>query len=394
MKKWIALLLSVCMLLSIFTGCAAKAPAADAPAETPAVEQPAAQPEAESPADVPADEPAQQPEAPTAETVAFTDSLDRTVELPANLTRVAPSGAVASMIMSAIAPEYMVCISSAMSDKQLEYLPQELGGLPETGQLYGSKSTLNLEQLLACDPQVIIDLGDKKGNMTEDLDALQEQVGVPVIFIEADLPHMADAFRTLGTILDGKAERGEALGAFIADTVAMAEENAAKITDEERLSVMYTSGDDGLGTNAKGSIQAAVLDIVGAENAIVVEDVSNKGGGNIIDMEQLYTADPDVILFSQNSLYDTAADDPAWAEVRAIRDGNYAEIPGMPYNWLSNPPSFNMILGIWWLGNLLYPQYYDYDMTAKAQEIYQLFWNCTLSDEDAAAILSRAVMHG
>ena len=66
----------------------------------------------------------------------------------------------------------------------------------------------------------------------------------------------------------------------------------------------------------------------------------------------------------------------------------------MPYNWLSNPPSFNMILGIWWLGNLLYPQYYDYDMTAKAQEIYQLFWNCTLSDEDAAAILSRAVMHG
>ena len=37
----------------------------------------------------------------------------------------------------------------------------------------------------------------------------------------------------------------------------------------------------------------------------------------------------------------------------------------MPYNWLSNPPSLNMLLGIWWLGNLLYPQYYDYDMAEK-----------------------------
>ena len=389
MKKALALLLSICMLLSMFTGCAAKAPAAEAPAEQPAAVQPAETPAEEAPAEEPVEEPAEE-----AQTVAFTDSLGREVELPAVLTRIAPSGAVASMIMSVIAPEYMVCISSTVSDKQLEYLPQELAGLPETGQLYGSKSTLNLEQLLACEPQVIIDLGDKKGDMVDDLDALQEQVGVPVIFIEADLPHMADAFRTLGTILDGKAERGETLGAFVAETVAMAEENAAKVTDEERLSVMYTSGDDGLGTNAKGSVQAAVLDIVGAENAIVVEDVSNKGSGNIINMEQLYSFDPDVIVFSPKSMYDAAADDEAWSQLRAIQDGNYAEIPGMPYNWLSGPPSFNMILGIWWLGNLLYPQYYDYDMAAKAQEIYQLFWNCTLSDEDAAALLSRAVMHG
>jgi len=35
----------------------------------------------------------------------------------------------------------------------------------------------------------------------------------------------------------------------------------------------------------------------------------------------------------------------------------------------------NMILGVWWLGNLLYPEVYDYDMTAKTQEIYKVFWN-------------------
>lgn len=34
--------------------------------------------------------------------------------------------------------------------------------------------------------------------MAADLDALQRQIGMPVIFIEADLPHMAEAYRTLG----------------------------------------------------------------------------------------------------------------------------------------------------------------------------------------------------
>ena len=50
----------------------------------------------------------------------------------------------------------------------------------------------------------------------------------------------------------------------------MAKENRERIKNEEVLSVMYTTGADGLGTNAKGSSQAQVLDIVGADNAIVV----------------------------------------------------------------------------------------------------------------------------
>ena len=62
----------------------------------------------------------------------------------------------------------------------------------------------------------------------------------------------------------------------------------------------------------------------------------------------------------------------------------------MPYNWLSNPPSINMLLGVWWLGNLLYPQYYDYDMAEKAQEIFALLWDYELSDEEAAAMLANS----
>ena len=330
--------------------------------------------------------------APAEPTVPFTDSLGRTVEIPETLTRVAPSGAVASMFLATIAPEYMATINATPSSSQYKYLDPRLIDLPTTGQMYGSKSTLNLESILTSGAQVVIDLGDKKDNMAADLDALQKQIGMPVIFIEADLPHMAEAYRTLGKILSGKEARGEELAAFVDETVSLAEENAAKIQDSERISVLYTSGSSGLNTNAKGSIQAQVLDLMGIENAAVVEDVSNKGGGNPINLEQLYRFDPDVILFTADSTYSTAADDEAWQPLRAIEAGRYYEIPSMPYNWLSNPPSLNMLLGVWWLGNLLYPQYYAYDMVEKTQEMFRLLWNYDLTAE--GSVMKRLLTRG
>lgn len=323
-------------------------------------------------------------------TVLFTDSVGRQVELPREITRVAPSGAVATMFLASVCPEYMVCINAAPDPEQAKYLDGRLSGLPAAGQLYGSKSTINLEALLDAKPQLIIDLGDAKKGMAEDLDALQEQTRIPVVFIEADLSHMAAAFRSLGQFLSGKAERCEELAAYVEETLALAEAGAAQVTEAERLSVMYTSGASGLNTNAEGSTQAQVLGLVGAENAIVVEDVSNKGGGNVINLEQLYLFDPDVILFTADSLYGEAAEDPSWNKLRAVEAGSFYEIPCLPYNWMSNPPSLNMLLGIRWLGNLLYPRYFDYDMAAEAQRAYKLLWNYDLTAEEAAELLQNS----
>ena len=322
-----------------------------------------------------------------AETVQFTDSCGRTVELPADVTKVAVSGNVATLFMASIAPEYMCNVNSVSTADQLEYLPAVLGTLPATGQLYGGKSNINYEELIATGAQVVIDMGDYKNGIAEDLDALQAQIGIPCIFIEADLPHMSEAFRSLGTILSGKAERADELAFLIDLTLIVAEVNKESIKEEEKLTVMFTSGSDGLGTNAKGSSQAQVIEVVGAENAIVVDKVTSKDGGNIVSLEQVYNADPDVIIFSQDSIYSTVATDPAWKELRAIKEGRYYEIPGLPYNWMSNPPSLNMILGIWWLGNILYPQYYNYDMVSVAQDFYKVLWNCELSAEQAKALL-------
>ena len=306
------------------------------------------------------------------ENISFTDSSGRVVEIPATIDRVAPSGAVATMFLSAFAPEKMCTVSGRPSSAQMAYLPEELASLPETGQMYGSKATLNLEELLASGAELVIDLGDYKDGIQEDLDALQSQIGIPVIFIEANMESMASAFRTLGKVLSME-ERGEALGAFVDETMAMAAENKGKIKD--KVSVMYTTTADGLGTNAKGSTQAQVLEIVGAENAIIVENVSDKGGGNQINLEMAMLSDPDVIIFTEESIYNDVAVLSGWKEMTAVKNGRYYMVPTMPYNWL---------------GNLLYPEYYSYSMVDKAREIYSLLWGYDLSVEEAETMLERA----
>lgn len=325
------------------------------------------------------------------ETIMFVDSAERKVELPKEITSVAPSGAVATLILATLCPEYMVCVSGTPSSSQLKYLPPRLVDLPTTGQLYGSKSTINLESLIEAAPQVIIDLGDRKEGIAADMNALQAQTGIATIFIEADLNHIASAYRSLGELLNLQ-ERAEEMACFLDETMTMAAENSAKIAEEDKKTVMHTTGSTGFNANAFGSVQAQVIEIVGAKNAVVVDNVSSKDGGNPINMEQIYNFNPDVILFARGSIYGSVSEMKAWANLTAVKNGDCYEIPSLPYNWMANPPSLNMVLGVWWLGNLLYPEIYDYDMVEVAKKIYRLFWGYELTDEEARDILKNSTL--
>ena len=324
------------------------------------------------------------------QTRVVTDSAGRQVEIPADIRRVAPSGSTAQMILMPIAHDLLAGLASSPSTAQMPYFPEEVRYLPTFGQFYGSKANLNMESLIDARPQIIIDLGDKKDNIADDMDRIQKQTGIPTVFIEANLDDMAAAYRTLGDILN-QSDMAEPLAQFIVKTVSMARENSAKIPENQRLSVLFGTGSTGLACNAAGSVQADVIDLVGAVNAIIPQEVSNRGGGTTVSLEEVYAVEPDVILLSTGGPYDTLAQ-REWAGLRAVQSGKYYEIPGLPYDWMSSPPSVNRVLGIWWLGNLLYPELYDYDMVQVAREYYGLFWHYDLTEEEARQMLSRSTL--
>ena len=322
----------------------------------------------------------------TETTRVFTDSCGREVTVPADIQKVAVSGPLAQMVVFAIAPDKMVGVANAWDESAKAYFDAKYLELPLLGQLYGGKGELNLETLLAVEPDVVIDVGEPKDSMAEDLDALQEQTGIPFVHIDAYLASMDDTYAMLGDLL---AMPNEAQG--LADYCRYAYDKVKAIVGSvEKVNLLYVTGEEGLNVIARGSYHAEVIDML-CNNLAVVDEPSSKGTGNEVDMEQILNWNPDAVIFAPGSIYSTVADNENWQTIPAIRDGRYYEAPMGPYNWMGFPPSVQRILGMQWMAKVLYPDAADYDMYETTQTYFQLFYHCDLTAEQYAALTAHSL---
>lgn len=322
----------------------------------------------------------------TETTRVFTDSCGREVTVPADIQKIAVSGPLAQMVVFAIAPDKMVGVANAWDESAKAYFDAKYLELPLLGQLYGGKGELNLETLLAVEPDVVIDVGEPKDSMAEDLDALQEQTGIPFVHIDAYLASMDDTYAMLGDLL---AMPNEAQG--LADYCRYAYDKVKAIADSvEKVNLLYVTGEEGLNVIARGSYHAEAIDML-CNNLAVVDEPSSKGTGNEVDMEQILNWNPAVVIFAPGSIYSTVADNENWQTIPAIRDGRYYEVPMGPYNWMGFPPSVQRILGMQWMAKVLYPDAADYDMYETTQTYFQLFYHCDLTAEQYAALTAHSL---
>ena len=362
-RRILVMLLALCLLAGLLSGCGqAGTQTTEPPAEDTA---PATEPAAEET---------------TPETREFTDSTGRTVTVPYEVTKVAISGPLTQVYAIPLVGELMVGVSNYIAEDIALYLPEYISTLPELGQLYGGKGEMDLEALLAADPDVVIDVGDTKDGIAEDMDSLTEQTGIPFVHIDATVETAPEAYRLLGE-LTGQTEKAEELATWCEETYAMMTDMMAKVdADGARRSLLYCLGDKGLNVIAEGSYHAETINLM-SENLAVVPEVVSSGMGNEVDMEQLLVWNPDVIIFAPDTIYDTVADNSTWQQLNAISSGNYYKTPYGPYGWLSSPPSVQRYLGMLWLGALLYPDYCEYDLQTEVTEYYKLFYQCDLTQE-------------
>ena len=320
------------------------------------------------------------------ETRVFTDSVGREVTVPVQIDRIAVSGPMAQIVLFALCPDKLVGISNAWDESAAQYLDTEYYNLPLLGQLYGGKGELNLETLLESGAQVVIDVGEAKGSIVEDLDALQEQTTIPFVHISATLATMDETYTMLGDLL-GMPDEAKTLADYCRSTY----DRALTIADSvEKANLLYITGDAGLNVIAQGAYHAEVIDLL-SNNLAVVDEPSSKGTGNEVDMEQILNWNPDVILFAPDSIYDTVAGDAAWQGVTAIQNGAYYEVPMGPYNWMGFPPSVQRLLGMLWMAKVLYPEAADYDLYTEAAQYFKLFYHCDLTREQYDALVANSL---
>ena len=316
----------------------------------------------------------------------FTDSTGREVTVDQEISRIAVTGPLGQIVVFAIAPDMLVGIPGAWNPEAKAFLDEQYYSLPVLGQLYGGKGDLNLEELLKAAPQVVIDIGEPKGSIAADMDALTEQTGIPFVHISAYLEHMDETYAMLGELLGLEEE-----ASVLAETCRRIYSRTVEMMQGvEKVNMLYVTGENGLNVLANGGYHSGVIDMM-ANNVAVVENVSSKGTGNEVDMEQILIWNPDVIVFSENSIYDTVGEDPVWQSVSAIANNRYYEVPFGPYNWIGQPPAVQRLLGMMWLGKLLYPEAATYDLYDEVAQYYQLFYHCDLTREQYDALMAKAI---
>ena len=347
MKKLITLLLAALLVISALTACSGGAD-----------NQPPESPEPEK-------------------TRTFTDDIGRTVEIPGDISRIAASGPMSQIVLFAIAPEMLVGTADDWTEEARGIIPDEYFEMPQVGQIYGGKAQVNREELALLDPQLVIDVGEGKSGIAEDLDGLQEQTGVTFVHIEATLETMPDAYRRIGELL-GKTEDAEKIAVYL-ENIWTRTENIMEQVGNDRVRAVYCLGLEGLSVLAKTSYHAELVDML-TDNAAVVDDVSSKGTGNPIDMEQLLLWDPEYIIFAPDGT-SASASEAEWQELTAIKNGNYFTVPNVPYNWMGSPPSVQRYLGLILVPAVLYPEYTDYDAYEECAEYFDIFYHADLTRE-------------
>ncbi len=319
----------------------------------------------------------------------FTDSLGREFTFEEPIETVAASGLLSQLVIYSLAPDTLVGWSNEWSEGAEKYIPEKYSSLPLIGQLYGSNTEMNPEQLMIADPDVVIDIGDSKDGIAEDLDALEEQTGISFIHIDADMATMPECYTILGELL-GMEEEAQVYADFC-DSIYTRTLDIMEEVGDNKVSVLYLTGDTGTNVIAKGSYHAEIIDLVG-DNLAVVDSPSSKGTGNETDMEQLMLWDPEVIFFSPDSgVYDTVADDPLWSGLQAIQSGRYYEVPIGPHNWMGFPPSIQRYLGMMWMTKILYPEQADFDIQAEVTRYYEMFYHYELTDEDYQELVANSL---
>ena len=312
--------------------------------------------------------------------VTFTDSLGR-VRTIKKVERVIAAGRPAEMMIAALNPELLVGITYQMTETTEKFFPY-MEGLPLFGKFYGAKSNLNREALIMADPDVIIDIGEIKDGISEDLDRLEKETGIPVVFIESYLENTPTALRKLSTLL-GTEEKGEVLASFAEETIARGKRTRESVGKEK--SIYYSPSEDALLTYPAGSFHTESIKLAGGKN--VIDGKFQEGGGKVT-LEELFMLSPEYIILSNEKAYEIVKSDKKWALLDAVGNNHVYKIPSVPYSFVDAPPALNRLIGIDWLSKLLYPEENkDLDVKERVREFYRLFYNHDLSGEELDEIL-------
>ena len=315
----------------------------------------------------------------------FTDSAGRQVDIAGPVRRVFPAGPPASVTLFTVAPEKMLGWTRAPSEAARPFIPKRYAELPEIGRLTGRGNTVNLENVVKLAPDLVLDIGNTTETYVSLANRVQAQTHIPDVLIAGHLAQTPQTLRMLGGLLEVQ-QRAETLALYAEAVLSRVQNQIAKIPPAERPTLYIARGPHGLESAVAGSIGSEVVDLVGARNVVGKE----AGPHTIVDVspEQVLAWQPEVILTIDRRFHAAVRTDPVWRQLKAVQAGHIHFVPDLPFSWLDDPPAPNRLIGLLWLGKLLYPASFPQDIRAEARRFYTLFYQQEPSDAQLDSLLA------
>jgi iron complex transport system substrate-binding protein len=315
----------------------------------------------------------------------LSDMEGKKVILPDITERVFGSSPPMNYLLYTLNPEKMIGLnfnaknSNNSADEQ--FLNKKFLSLPVIGSFHGGGQNINLENLMAHKPQLILVWQD---------DILVETVGkeikktnIPTFMIPfREINDMPRAFRLGGNAI-GETKRGEELATYSQKIIDEVDNFVSK---EKPIRYYYAEGLDGLSTECDKSFHVEAMNFAGGENVHKCQQ-SGVLGLEKVSFETLLTYNPDVIIVQTPVVYNDILLDPMWKNLKAVKNGRIYLLPTQPFNWIDRPPSFMRVLGIQWLAKKFHPQTYKIDLNKRTKEFYNLFLHVKLNDQQTKNLL-------
>ena len=368
MKKSVSLLLALLMLLS-FTGCAANR-VNNAPP-----------PEQQGPYTV-------------------TDMVGRTVEIEkGSYERVVCIGAGALRLYSYVGDMSLLCGVEDIDNTALENRPMMfdsvarpyvmanealLQSLPSCGVGGPMAQTAEAEKILSCNPDIVI----SEYEDADKSDALQEQLGVPVITLTAGSdgifgPEFGQSLTLLGNVFGAEAsDRATELISYINDELNQIRKRVEDVAEENRVNA-YVCGLGNWGTTNHLMTAQSYKPFEVAKINNVVTGLGTDGPGAIEAEKFLSLGDSmDILIMDAAAVKNIAplyAEDPTMFDTcKAWQNGEvYLQ---MAYNAYYTNYEISLI-NTWYTAKVAYPELFaDIPMDQKADRITEKFLGKPLAE--------------
>ncbi|RLF18677.1 MAG: hypothetical protein DRJ68_06660 [Thermoprotei archaeon] len=188
----------------------------------------------------------------------------------------------------------------------------------------GTSWSLNLEELMALNPQVVLTYGfsPRTNRTVEQI----ENLGIPCIVISlSDLDDLYRLIRLYGEVF-GKEDRAEELISMINQTLNLIRERTANLSIEDKPKVIHTWSSPLKVTGGLG-VTNTLIEIAGGINLAASEFPNEKYP--TVSIEKILEWKPDIIIIWGAARYsaEDILNDPQWQSVPAVQNGKVYKYP-------------------------------------------------------------------